>query len=85
MPSRASLALIEGATPQGEIESALVLQMACTHAAAMAVLGRLGAGHGTDGTIAANASAVSRLLGTDVRPPRWARCWPAGLGTVGAD
>jgi hypothetical protein len=30
----ASLALIEGAKPQGEIEAALVLQMACTHAAA---------------------------------------------------
>jgi hypothetical protein len=35
----ASLALIEGAKPQGEIEAALVLQMACTHAAAMSVLG----------------------------------------------
>jgi hypothetical protein len=58
----ASLALIEGAKPQGEVEGALVLQMACTHAAAMAVLGRLGGGHGTDRTIAAKASAVSRLL-----------------------
>jgi hypothetical protein len=58
----ASLALIEGAKPQGEIEGALVLQMACTHAAAMSVLGRLGGGHGTDRTIAAKASAVSRLL-----------------------
>jgi hypothetical protein len=33
----ASLALIEGAKPQGEIEGALILQMACTHAVAMTV------------------------------------------------
>ncbi len=58
----ASLALIEGAKPQGEVEGALVLQMACTHAAAMAVLGRLGGGHGTDRTIAAKGSAAARLL-----------------------
>jgi hypothetical protein len=36
--------------------------MACTHAAAMAVLGRLGGGYGPDRTIALKASAVSRLL-----------------------
>ena len=30
----ASLAFIEGAKPQGEIECALVMQMACTHTAA---------------------------------------------------
>ncbi len=58
--NRASLAFIEGAKPQGEIESALLLQMACTHAAAMAVLGRLGGG--PDRNIALKASAVSRLL-----------------------
>ncbi len=58
----ASLALIEGAKPQGEVEGALVLQMACTHAAAMSVLGRLGGGHGTDRTIAAKGSAAARLL-----------------------
>jgi hypothetical protein len=58
----ASLAFIEGAKPQGEIEGALLLQMACTHAAAMAVLGRLGGGHGPDRNIASKASAVSRLL-----------------------
>src|SRR5262245_5190997 len=44
----ASLALIEGAKPQGEIEAALVLQMACTHAAAMAVLATIAGGHGPD-------------------------------------
>jgi hypothetical protein len=58
----ASLAFIEGAKPQGEVECALVIQMACTHAAAMAVLGRLGGGHGPDRNIALKASAVSRLL-----------------------
>src|SRR5436309_9597057 len=34
----ASLAFIEGAKPQGEVECALVMQMACTHSAAMSVL-----------------------------------------------
>ncbi len=58
----ASLAFIEGAKPQGEIEGALLLQMACTHAVAMAVLGSLGGGHGPDRNIALKASAVSRLL-----------------------
>ena len=60
----ASLALIEGARPQGEVECALVIQMACTHTAAMAVLGTLGGGHGSDRTIAAKASAAARLLRT---------------------
>ena len=35
----ASLAFIKGAKPKGEIECALVIQMACTHSAAMSVLG----------------------------------------------
>jgi hypothetical protein len=35
----ASLAFIEGAKPKGEVECALVMQMACTHTAAMSVLG----------------------------------------------
>ena len=38
----ASLAFIEGAKPRDEIECALVIQMACTHSAAMAVFNRLG-------------------------------------------
>src|SRR5205807_645944 len=42
----ASLAFIEGTKPQGEVECALAIQMACTHTAAMAVLNRLGGGHG---------------------------------------
>src|SRR2546430_10482675 len=58
----ASLAFIEGAKPQGEVECALVMQMACTHTAAMAVLNRLGGGHGTDRSVAAMASAAARLM-----------------------
>jgi hypothetical protein len=58
----ASLAIIEGAKPRDEIESALVTQMACTHAAAMAVLGRLGGAHGGDRNMAMMASAASRLV-----------------------
>src|SRR5438876_5931102 len=59
----ASLAFIEGAKPRDEVECALVIQMACTHTAAMAVLSRLGGGHGPDRSVAAMASAASRLLG----------------------
>ncbi len=57
----ASLAFIEGAKPRDEIECALVIQMACTHSAAMAVLNRLGGASG-DRTFAAMASAAARLL-----------------------
>jgi hypothetical protein len=57
----ASLAFIEGAKPRDEIECALVIQMACTHSAAMAVLSRLGGAAG-DRTVAAMASAAARLL-----------------------
>jgi hypothetical protein len=57
----ASLAFIEGAKPKDEIECALVIQMACTHSAAMAVLNRLGEAAG-DRTVAAMASAAARLL-----------------------
>jgi hypothetical protein len=57
----ASLAFIEGAKPRDEIECALVIQMACTHSAAMAVLSRLGGAAGGR-TVAAMASAAARLL-----------------------
>src|SRR5262245_24575211 len=57
----ASLAFIEGAKPQSEVECALVIQMACTHSAAMMVLKRIGGG-GPDRSAAAMASAASRLL-----------------------
>jgi hypothetical protein len=58
----ASLAFIEGAKPRDEPECALVIQMACTHSATMAVLSRLGGGHGGDRSVAAMASAAARLL-----------------------
>ena len=57
-----ALAFIESAKPRNEAECALVMQMACTHMAAMAVLGRLGNGLGTDRSLSATASAVARLL-----------------------
>jgi hypothetical protein len=57
----ASLAFIEGAKPRDEIECALVIQMACTHSAVMAVLSRLEGASG-DRTVAAMASAAARLL-----------------------
>ena len=58
----AALALIEGAKPRDEVESALVIQMACTHAAAMAVLGRLAGGALMDRNLVLRASAAGRLL-----------------------
>jgi hypothetical protein len=57
----ASLAFIEGAKPRDEIECALVIQMACTHSAAMAVLNRFGGAAG-ERTVAAMASAAARFL-----------------------
>ena len=58
----ASLAFIEGAKPRDEVECALVIQMACTHAAAMAVLASLARTHGVARNVAAAASAAGRLL-----------------------
>jgi hypothetical protein len=58
----AALAMIEAAGPKDEIEGALAVQMACTHTAAMAVLARLGAGHGSERRVAALGSAAGRLL-----------------------
>jgi hypothetical protein len=57
----AALAMVEGAKPRDEIECALAIQMACTHAAAMAVLARIGGGP-HDRNALAKASAASRLL-----------------------
>ena len=58
----AALAMIEAAAPKDEIEGALAVQMACTHTAAMAVLARLGGGHGSELRVAALGSAAARLL-----------------------
>jgi hypothetical protein len=58
----AALALIEAAQPRNELEAALAVQMACTHCAAVAILARLGAGHGSERRVVALASAAARLL-----------------------
>jgi hypothetical protein len=58
----AALAMVEAAAPRDEIEAALAVQMACTHTAAMAVLARLGGGHGSERRVAALGSAAARLL-----------------------
>jgi hypothetical protein len=58
----ASLAFIENAKPKDEVESALLIQMACTHTAAMSVLAMFAGGHGygPDGPL--KASAAARLM-----------------------
>ena len=58
----ASLAFIEGGKPQNEVEAALFIQMACTHTAAMAVLGRLGNASGPTRSGTAMAAASAKLL-----------------------
>src|SRR5499427_1660163 len=57
----ASLALIEAAAPQNEIEGALAVQMACAHSAAIAVLARFGSCGGYASSVAL-ASAAARLM-----------------------
>jgi hypothetical protein len=59
-----ALAMIESEQPRNETEGAIVIQMACVHAATMAVLGRLGGGHGGDRHVLAAATAASRLSRT---------------------
>jgi hypothetical protein len=58
----AVLAFIEAAEPKNEIEAALAIQMACTHAVTMAVLSRAGGANGGDRHVAMMASAGARLL-----------------------
>jgi hypothetical protein len=60
----AALAMIEAAAPKDEIEGAVAVQMSCTHAAAMAILGKLDSGFGTERRIALFASAAARLMKT---------------------
>ena len=57
----AALAMIEAAAPRDEIEGALAVQMACTHAAAMSLLANLGMSN-SERRIACMASAAARLL-----------------------
>lgn len=58
----AVLAFIEGAAPRDEVEAALAIQLACTHAVTMAVLSRLDGGFGGDRGMAIRAAAAARLL-----------------------
>lgn len=58
----AAIATIQAAAPKDEVEASLAVQMACTHAAAMAVLGRLGGGYGSERRVAALGTAAARLL-----------------------
>jgi len=68
----ASLAFIEGCKPQGEVECALVMQMACTHSAAMSVLGTFaGREHERNGPLkAATAGRLLRAYATQVETLR---------------
>jgi len=56
----AVLAFIEAAKPKNEIEAALAIQMACTHAVAMAVMA--GGAYGGDRNMARVVQAGARLL-----------------------
>jgi hypothetical protein len=58
----AALAFIEGAEPKNEIEAALAIQMACTHAVVMAVLSRAGGAYGGGRNVALMVSAGAKLL-----------------------
>jgi hypothetical protein len=58
----AALAQIEGFAPQNEVEAALAVQMACTHAAAMSILAKFENGQGPVQQTVRLASAVARLL-----------------------
>lgn len=58
----AALAMIEGAAPRDEIEGALVLQIACTHLAAISILSRVEGVHGTERKVMGFASAAAQLL-----------------------
>jgi hypothetical protein len=58
----AVLAFIEAAEPRNEVEAALAIQMACTHAVAMVVLSTAGGAYGGDRHVALLASAGARLL-----------------------
>jgi hypothetical protein len=54
--------MIEAVAPRDELEGALAVQMACTHAAAMSVLARMDSGFGSERQIAAFGSTAARLM-----------------------
>jgi hypothetical protein len=59
-----ALAMIEAAAPRDELEGALAVEMASTHAAAMAVIAKMDSGFGTERRIAALGSTAARLMRT---------------------
>jgi hypothetical protein len=62
MSVNAVLAFIEGAEPKNEVEAALAIQMACTHAVTMALLSRAGGAYGGNRQVAMMAAAATKLL-----------------------
>jgi hypothetical protein len=62
MGLNAILAFVEAAEPRNEIEAALAVQAACTHAIGMAVLSRAGGAYGGDRQLARVVSAGARLM-----------------------
>ena len=62
LATNAAIAMIEAAAPKDEIEGALAVQMAATHAAAMAVLARLDSRFADERRISAFGSAAARLM-----------------------
>jgi hypothetical protein len=62
MGVNAALAVIEALEPRDEIEGVLAVQMACTHAAAMAVLARFAGGGGSERRVIALGTTAARLL-----------------------
>jgi hypothetical protein len=62
MSVNAVRAFIEAAEPKNEIEAALAIQMACTHAVAMAVMSRAGGAYGGGRNVAIVVSAGAKLL-----------------------
>jgi hypothetical protein len=57
----AALALVEGQRPRDEVEAALVIQMACNHAAIMNIFSRIHGDYCGERTLAIGASALARL------------------------
>jgi hypothetical protein len=57
-----ALSMIESEQPRNETECAIVIQMACVHSATMAVLGRIGGGHGGDRHVLAAAIFFWKVL-----------------------
>jgi hypothetical protein len=62
MAVNASLAFIENAKPKDEVESALLIQMACTHTAAMSVLATFAGGRSHHADVPLKASVAARLM-----------------------